>query len=249
MLLHIRGNVLARIGGVRCAAIVLVAVLAVSCTDASETTSTSVPVSTTSTVDTSTTSAPACRADPIPAGAVDLLSVPVDGDGDGVEDRLLAYVHADVGRLRVETGSGSEVEVEIDERPGPAPFDPIGGHDLDLDGRDELFVAVGTGAYTFHVGIWTLDDCRLDRLTVDGIPAAFPFGASSSNVAGLSCPETGGIETVTASYVSESRFEGAYQRYELADGALVAGESVSAVFEGDEVFAIPLFDCGRLSYP
>ncbi|NIR38281.1 MAG: hypothetical protein GWN79_14400, partial [Actinobacteria bacterium] len=72
----------------------------------------------------------------------------VDADGDGADDRLVAYRDGDVAKLRLEPAAGGSMETEIMERPGPLPTEPIGGHDLDGDGNDELFATVGAGAYT-----------------------------------------------------------------------------------------------------
>lgn len=170
-----------------------------------------------------------------------------DADGDGEDDRLVAYRQDDTAVLRVELATGGTIEAEIMEDPGPLPVEPIGGHDLDGDGADELFATVGAGAYTFLVGSWVLDGCELVRVTLDGLPAAFPVGASASNVVGLRCPDAGGLESVSASYVDEQTFEGGFQPYDLEGAELVAGPFAPAVFHGDEIFDVARFACGDFS--
>jgi hypothetical protein len=240
------------------AVLLVVALLVAACQgDAATTTSTDQPTTTTVSTTTSTTRAPssttssspppACDAGDLPDGLEEVAWVLADADGDGEDDRLVAYREADTAVVRIEPAAGGSVEAEIMEDPGPLPVEPIGGHDLDGDGTDELFVTVGAGAYTFLVGAWTLDGCELRRVTLDGLPAAFPVGASASNVVGLRCPDDGGLETVSASYVDEETYEGGFQPYELDGSELVAGPFAPAVFHGDEILDVARFACGDFS--
>ena len=79
----------------------------------------------------------------------------VNADGDGTPDRLLTRETAS------EPNRTAELELVLDSQrvvDVPLPLmnvdvAPIGGYDVDGDGRDELFVNTGQGAYTQYIDV------------------------------------------------------------------------------------------------
>jgi hypothetical protein len=73
------------------------------------------------------------------------------------------------------------------------PVGVIGGYDVNGDGREELFVNTGAGAYTLWVDVYEFEPsaCELVRLAApgDSRPPQFAVGASVSNGLGLACDD------------------------------------------------------------
>lgn len=173
----------------------------------------------------------------------DIAWVLADPDGNGVEDRLVGYAADGWAHLRVEFEGGGSIDVAVEEFSGRLATEPIGGHDLDGDGDEELFSTVGWGAYTFVVGVWIVDGCDLVRVTLDDAPASFPVGASVANVSGLRCPDVGGLEEITASSPDGETFEGEVVRYALEGSVLVPTDSARITLDGDEAGTVPSIRC------
>ncbi len=206
-----------------------------------------------------------------PSGVIQPKSpadVIVNADGDGVPDRLTIFTQpgappSDGGSTP--SGGSQQLQLVLDERGAfnieAAPTTsqrvvPIGGYDVDDDGRDELFVATGSGAYTTWVDIFKLDPaaCALARITNPDphwMPPLFAVGASVGNGAGLQCRDETLVET-TFSRISETplRYGGKTTTYGLVDNHLEAVPSGTGEWSADTVpSSASSFDCGSLRLP
>lgn len=186
--------------------------------------------------------------------------VTLDADGDGDED-IIETRESDGGRslLMMRLGSGLDVEILIESSPHVSR--PLGGYDIDGDGRDEVFVTVGHGAYAIQIGIFVFEpgECRLVRVETplgpDGQMATLGFGASVGNGVGLACRSEGGnhfIEAVRAHRLGgeqpdDSWYEATTRTYELT------GSELMVVAERNETIGLEAYGeatrlaCGVLS--
>jgi hypothetical protein len=216
-------------------------------TTTSEATTTT--ASTTTTVATTTTAPPACPAVEPVAGASDVVEYPADVDGDGAPDRVRTErtdPAAEEWLLTVElaAGGGSQEEIPGD---GIAAVTIIGGHDLDGDGADELWVRVGAGAYATILGLFRLDGCDLERLT------DVPIGSSLGSAIGAECGGTvpGAVLTTYGGNrdpADDLAFEITTTEYALEGDELVAvREETTSVPADDPDFQRYIsFRCGDL---
>lgn len=207
----------------RLAAIVASLAVLAACSDdkpkntasASSAGTTTVPSSSTSTTSSSTTTtAPsACTAGPRPANAIRVTEAAGDFNGDGTPDTLVVYGTGNDATpapyvVRVELGGdGGTVETPIVD----AATDPnqnvkaLGGSEISAraglppDGSGaEAFVAVGSGASTFLVGVYQLKACQLVRLA--GAGSTFPVGGTVTHLSGVRCDGvSGGVRLVRVS--------------------------------------------------
>lgn len=227
-----------------------------STTIAASATTTSEPAaSTTTTTTTSTTTSTVpittCPVPPaLPEGALRFAGGSGDYDGDGQLDSAITYQAApDSWRLRITFADGGGTDVAIADAEDFAPPRHIGGFDIEGDGADEIFVAVGAGASTVQLGLFDVAGCVASRITAGGTSAVFAVGASIGNVSGVVCPGDGTIEQVFAQYVDEDLYEGGFAPYVLDGSVLTAFPGDGAVFTVDEAFALAVLDCGSLSLP
>jgi FG-GAP-like repeat len=108
---------------------------------------------------------------------------PDDVDGDGRTDTVGIPTP---GTLEIHYGSGRTERVSIE----PHPSDDgrlIGLADADRDGRDEVFVHVGTGAYTDQTAVFRYVDGRLQLVTLDGRGLVLVSGASVRTALSWAC--------------------------------------------------------------
>ncbi len=214
--------------------------------------STTALTSTTATTPTTvtTTTLGICTLHPIPAEAVQVQSRGgQDIDGDGTDDTVIGYAVAETWFLRVVLGNGSMIEDVVLDQSGISGVKPIGSHDLDDDGRSEVFAVIGEGAYTQIVGVWTANGCSLDRLLIDGTtPSTFLVGSSVGTINGISCNRSGDIEQTFASYLSDDQFEGGSHSYDKTGPAtLSTGPGTSGFFDPSEAFELGVLDCPGVS--
>jgi hypothetical protein len=223
-------------------------------TTAAQTTTTSAAETSTTAIATTTTStlpATICPIPPaLPDGAIRFAGGSGDYDGDGQPDPAITYqAGPDTWRLRVTFADGGGTDVAILDAEDFAPPRHIGGFDIEGDGTDEIFVAVGVGASTVHVGLYDVAGCVATRVTAEGAPAVLPVGASIGNVSGIACPGDGTIQRVFAQYVDDDVYEGGFAPYALDGAALIALPGDGAGFTAEEAFALAVLDCGDLVLP
>lgn len=204
---------------------------------------------TATTVSPTSTSAP-CVLSPIISETADIFTaLDADYDGDDAADTLSTYLTPLGWTLRLELTGGTGSEVLISDADLLAFAVPLGGFDLDDDGTPEAFVTVGTGATTTLVGLYRVDGCALQRVSIGGAPAVFPIGASVGNVSGLSCDGAGDLDQLFASSSDGITYEGGNEPFELDGSTLVAGPGDSATFTAEEAGALATIDCGSLTLP
>jgi hypothetical protein len=197
---------------------------------------------TTSTSTTSTTAPTTCTADPRPTTAIRVSQAAGDFDGDGTPDTLVVYGTGTEDApapyvIRIDLGAGhGSVETTIVD----AATDPIqnvkalGGSDVSArsgrpdDGSGaEAFVAVGSGASTFLVGLYQLTACHLVRLATAGgsTPAELPVGGTVTHLSGVRCDTASGgarLVQVSAESTDGVTYTTSEQAFDVTDGKLVA---------------------------
>ena len=89
---------------------------------------------------------------------------PDDVDGDGRTDTVSIPAP---GTLEIHYGSGRTERVSFEAYPSDDGR-LVGLADADRDGRDEVFVPVGTGAFTDQTSVFRYADGRLQLVTLDG---------------------------------------------------------------------------------
>ena len=126
-----------------------------------------------------------------PAGSTDATTAGGDFDGDGRPDRLLNYRVGPGGAWRVRTelaaGGGAEVDLPATSEGVKA----VGGASLDVGPAQAAFAVVGQSAAGTGLGLFVLQSCRLQRVTVGGRPAEFAVRSGGLARAGLTCQVPG----------------------------------------------------------
>jgi len=224
---------------------------AATTTTAAATTTTTTSTTTTTTTTTTTVSPTVCPiAPPLPAGTVTFASVGGDFDGDGATDSLLTYqAGPDDWRVRIVFADGGGADSAVADGEDFAPPRPIGGFDIDGDGAEEVFLTVGAGASTVHIGFYEVASCVASRITEGGVAAVFPIGASIGNTSGVDCPGDGSINRNFAQYIADDIYEGGFAPYLLEGSVLTAYPGDGAGFDAAEAFALATLNCGDLVLP
>jgi hypothetical protein len=122
-----------------------------------------------------------------PTGPTDTGSVPApagddDVDGDGRRDVVSLPA---AGTLRIRYATGLTNTVAFDAMAGEGRL--LGIADADKDGRGEVFVHVGAGAYTDQTSVFRYVDGRLRLVTLDGKQMWLVSGASVRHSTSWAC--------------------------------------------------------------
>lgn len=192
-----------------------------------------------------------------PAGATDVSEVSADVDGDGNDDRALAYREAGgTGRVGVELAAGGTAAVDAG---GPSDGDSrlslLGGADLGGDG-ETLLAVVGSGASVNVVGLFQFVECAISQVTDEaGRPVEFPVGGTVTHGDGLRCtagPEGAGLTRLTATSSDGVSFSTTDTRYRVDGNTLVEVGSNSGTLDRDiagaEVGRYYTIDCPGLDH-
>jgi hypothetical protein len=164
------------------------------------------------------------------------------------------YVSADdPARFDIQLTLNSRAAISA---PAPArnvQVSPIGGYDVDGDGRDEIFVATGNGAYTTWVDVFEFDPstCTLARLAgPNSTPPQFAVGASVGNGTGLAC-EDGEIVSTQFGRTSDHplRYSGSRVAYKIIGTKLEAVDEHPVELDAAGAAAAATFNCGALRLP
>jgi hypothetical protein len=201
--------------------------------------------------------APACAgsASVLPRSPTDPT---VNADGDGTTDRLAVFAEPgppdDTRTYQLQLVLDERVAFNIEAAPTTnQTAAPIGGYDVDGDGRDELFAVTGNGAYTTWIDMFEFDPvaCALVGTTrpgADATPPLFAVGASVGNGGGVECQDQTIIET-TFSRLSETplRYGGKATTYRLVDNHLEVVPQGTGEWSAASVPAnASSFTCGSL---
>jgi hypothetical protein len=130
---------------------------------------------------------------------------------------------------------------------------PIGGYDVDGDGRDELFAVTGNGAYTTWIDVFEFDPatCTLARITnpdPHAVPPLFAVGASVRNGVGLECVDHLLVATSFTSGPEEPiHYTGTRTSYRIVDTHIEQVAQTNVEFGVDAATRVaPTLHCGNL---
>ena len=212
------------------------------------------------------TAAPAATAPPgacsggdgaLPAPASGVTVAIGDFDGDGLGDEFRVYeASPGVWHARVDLAYGYAADVVIEDAFGVSPY-PVGAFDVDVDGQDETFLVVGSGAAAVeNLGLYTFAGCNLSRVITQpgGDAAVFPVGISGAGsiLTGLKCfpgDSSGDLAVYTATSTDLTTYDWQTDRFELIgrELVLVDVETATLTSPSPESARAAGFTCGELS--
>lgn len=195
----------------------------------------------------SATAAPTPSRTAVPTGSPTATprraAVDGDVDGDGRPDRISA---TDTVLTVVLSSTGRAVTAPVHaEAPRPAPV--LGSHDVDGDGRSEVFVETAQGASTTFATPYRYDGTALRELSLDGMPARLGIGGSVTHGDGFRC--AGGLLVLLSAESSDGKaYTVRTSRYRLTATALVlVGSSTQKANQGSPaVEGSYAVDCGSV---
>lgn len=225
--------------------------------DASTTTA-SAKATTTTEADATTTTEPEATAagtcdegdagDPPTAEEPGVSVAIVDADGDDLDDDVTVYPSGDPEPwlLHIEWGAGGQSAAVVTPASPDAGVEVLGGHDVDGDGDQEIFVRVGQGASASLVGLYEILGCTPERVRNGGSPAVFPVGASVGNQSGLAC-----FSDLLVSYEGQTpdaeTYEWAALHHALSGADLSVVDSETGTYtrpqDDGEIAALSNLDC------
>jgi hypothetical protein len=151
-----------------------------------------------------------------------------DVDGDGRQDTVTIPAP---GTLRVRYGTGRVDTVSFDADAADGRLQGI--TDADRDGRDEVFVHVGTGAYTDQTSVFRYVDGRLRLVTLDGRQAWLVSGASVVHGNSWGCrPPAAPIEQWSGTSTDGTVYRGTLNSYRFSGAVLVQVASRPLTVDG-----------------
>lgn len=156
-----------------------------------------------------------------PAGPTDTGTMPApaaadDVDGDGRPDVVSLPA---AGTLRIRYGTGLTDTVAFDAMPGEGRL--LGIADADNDGRGEVFVHVGAGAYTEQTSVFRYVDGRLRLVTLDGKQLWLVSGASARHSSSWACrPPHTPIVVWSGESDDGTRYHGTLDSYRISGATL-----------------------------
>lgn len=231
-------------------------------TAAPETTTTTAPETTTTAaaapVTTTTHAAPATTAAPqgcpnIAVGQDDVTESQVwyDGDGDGVSDILMTYRDNEANwnlQVHFSSGGGAQVALAVAAQDW---VEPLGGFDINGDGKDEAFVRTGGGASSTTVSLFsTWTDCVLEPIVfaATGNFYTVTMGFSIGSPSGAFCDGFGSIIEYSGSLLDNGNYLLNTTSYFLSENELIYGP----VFDPSEVppenmQVVSNLDCGNIT--
>jgi len=167
-----------------------------------------------------------------------------DVDGDGREDA----VSATATTLTVELTSGSTVIARVHSDSPRAPK-VLGSHDVDRDGRAEVFLLTASGSSTQFASVYRYDGSALRELLLDDEPARLGIGGSVTHGEGFRCTPTGLLEVRRAESEDGTTYTVTTTSYRLTTTALSQVRTARATArQGDAaVDAAYTVDCGGVS--
>lgn len=216
--------------------------VAASTTVAPSSTFSTAPSTTTTEATTATTSSGeslrACPDGEVPAtGAGDVTEATADVDGDGADDRLLAYRLDDGSRvIGVDLARGGTASFDLgdSELSGPSPLSVLGAVPLTADTQTILAVT-GAGASVVIVRLFKLVGCELVAVTVDNsMLVELPVGGGITHGDGLTCRNQTLIQRSVTSTDGET-FDASETTYRLEGTSLVeVASDTSTLTRGED---------------
>jgi hypothetical protein len=165
--------------------------------------------------------------------------VTVDVDGDGRED---AVGIAAPGTLVVRYGGGGAEQVSFEAQSGDGRLHGVA--DADRDGRDEVFVHVGTGAYTDQTSVFRYVGGRLRLVTLDGRQVWLMSGSSVRSSTSWACrPAAAALVQWVGSSTDSRTYTGTLVSYRFSGAAVVQVARRSLTVDGE---TRPPSGCGEM---
>lgn len=171
-------------------------------------------------------------------------AAPGDVDGDGQADTVTVTSTAVNVAL---SGGGSVAAVLVD---ADVPQVSVSGlHDVDGDGRAEVFVETARGASTSFVQIYRYDGTTLAEVTSEGGHLRLGIGGSVMHGEGFSCPGDGTVVVRRAETLNGTAYTIRVRTYRLSGHSLtLVDESTATATSLDDprVGAAFQVDCGSV---
>jgi hypothetical protein len=193
--------------------------------------------------------------DPVPPdGAQDVSEVSADVDGDGADDRVLAYRRGDgARRLAVDVAAGgtAAVDASATEVEGPASLSVLGGARLGGDG-ETVFALTGAGASVVIVGLFQFVECALARVSFPSSQdVELPVGGGITHGDGIACSD-GALVRLSATSTDGETFTATKTRYQVDGNTLIeAGTQTSTLtraVDDEAINAYYAIDCPALEH-
>jgi hypothetical protein len=165
-------------------------------------------------------------------------------DGDGEADRVTVTAET----LTVALSGGGTVNAPIVESDVPKPV-VSGLHDLDLDGRNEIWVETARGASTSFVQAYRYDGTALAEVTYQGGHIRFGIGGSVTHGDGFACTDTGRLVVRTAESDDGTSFRVRTRTFRPAKATLVLEHETSVTapsMDDPRVRAAYQVECGSV---
>jgi predicted small lipoprotein YifL len=154
------------------------------------------------------------RATPTATGGTVRPAADGDVDGDGKTDAVSTTATVVTVTL---SGSGRRLTAAV-HSDDPRPPAYAGSHDVDRDGRAEVFLRTAQGASTSFVTPYRFDGTRLVELLLDGDPARLGIGGAVTHGDGFACL-AGGLLDVKAADSSDGKSYTVTDRFYRVGGA------------------------------
>ena len=171
-------------------------------------------------------------------------AAPGDVDGDGRADEVTVTTTA----LSVTLSAGGTVSAPLVDADVPKPV-VSGLHDLDRDGRNEVWVETGRGASTSFVQAFRYDGQSLQELTFEGGHIRFGIGGSVTHGDGFRCTANGQLLVSTAESDDGTSYRVRNVTYRVSGFTLVRLVETLATassMEDPRVRAAYQVDCGSV---
>lgn len=165
-----------------------------------------------------------------------------------VEDGTVVAAVTDADMISGDTTSGSCSS-------GEPPIDKgeiIGSFDINADGREEIVAMIDADADLASFAIWTWDDdCSLQRVTIDGVPALLLAGLTETTAAGISCNDAYVDDVYLIDLTSNDgdTYEGRIAAFDLMGSELVEVSGEGAAYSRADLAAVATLSCGEITYP
>ncbi len=200
--------------------------------------------STTSTAPVATTSTTTpCGLGPVPNVVDELVvEIDIDFDGDTAPDQVSAYFVKRVWHLRVELTSGGGGDLNVSGR----DVRPLGGHDIDGDGRREVFAVVGSVDGFKQIGVYGASNCGVVEIAIGANPVRLEVGRTENAVKAVTCNP--GLASLSVG----STDDGLVLRrtnYRLVANQLVPADQEPVAISEEEAQALAIVDCPGVSQP
>lgn len=174
-----------------------------------------------------------------------------DGDGDGADDTLTTFEAEGSWWIGVEWAAGGSGWIMLTEAESMGAK-AIGGHDLDGDGIDEAFIALGGPASGLIVQAFQQDRCGLKPIVLQNDePFTFPVTGTAGTFTAASCEASTDITLITGSTIDSEagtvRLEQVSYSFDPDAGVMVGEDSTLDTVEGIDIAEVSGLQCGDLN--